>query len=264
MAAHFGVEWIARFNGGLFESIDPVPLTAAELTTLRDAAELDWGAVEPAIFGTLFERSPRPEQTGQLGAHYTGGHDIERVVEPVVMTPSGADGTGPRPGGRARAGWETADTAAPATTGARRSGQAARIPSRNRPTSASSTPPAAPATSSTSRSRNSSTSKRKSSSTAQQRAALGLPARRSPTASGLEINEYARELAQVVIWIAATSNGDRQRLRVCQTRSSNRWRRSGCKTRCSTTATGRPEGGGVAGSGLHHWQPAILGRKQAS
>jgi len=54
---------------------------------LHDAAGLDWSAIEPSIFGTLFERSLDPSQRAQLGAHYTGRHDIERVVDPVVMTP---------------------------------------------------------------------------------------------------------------------------------------------------------------------------------
>ncbi|MCY7327487.1 MAG: hypothetical protein LH618_02935, partial [Saprospiraceae bacterium] len=35
----------------------------------------------------LFERSLDPASRAQLGAHYTGRADIERVVEPVVMTP---------------------------------------------------------------------------------------------------------------------------------------------------------------------------------
>ncbi|MDP9472227.1 MAG: class I SAM-dependent DNA methyltransferase, partial [Chloroflexota bacterium] len=78
---------VRRFNGGLFTVIDPLPLTAAELTDLATAAGLDWGAVEPAIFGTLFERSLDPAKRAQLGAHYTGRDDIARVVEPVVMTP---------------------------------------------------------------------------------------------------------------------------------------------------------------------------------
>jgi type II restriction/modification system DNA methylase subunit YeeA len=83
----FGVEWVDRFNGGLFAEIGVEPLTAAELQDLHAAAGLDWGAVEPAIFGTLFERSLDPSKRSQLGAHYTGKTDIERVVEPVVMTP---------------------------------------------------------------------------------------------------------------------------------------------------------------------------------
>jgi type II restriction/modification system DNA methylase subunit YeeA len=55
--------------------------------TLAEAGGLDWGSVEPAIFGTLFERSLDPGKRAQLGAHYTGRADIERVVEPVVLAP---------------------------------------------------------------------------------------------------------------------------------------------------------------------------------
>ena len=51
------------------------------------AAEQDWGAVEPAIFGTLFERSLDPSKRAQIGAHYTSREDIMLIVEPVVMSP---------------------------------------------------------------------------------------------------------------------------------------------------------------------------------
>jgi len=83
----FGAVAIDRFNGGLFTEVAVEPLTRDELRTLADAASLDWGSVEPAIFGTLFERSLDPTKRAQLGAHYTGRADIERVVEPVVMVP---------------------------------------------------------------------------------------------------------------------------------------------------------------------------------
>jgi hypothetical protein len=83
----FGVEPIAYFNGGLFAEIVVEPLTREEIRRLATIADLDWGAVEPAIFGTLFERSLDPARRSQLGAHYTGAGDIERVVEPVVMAP---------------------------------------------------------------------------------------------------------------------------------------------------------------------------------
>jgi hypothetical protein len=83
----FGVEALDRFNGGLFATIDAIPLTSDELATLAEAGRLDWASVEPAIFGTLFERSLDPGQRAQLGAHYTGRADIERVVGPVVLAP---------------------------------------------------------------------------------------------------------------------------------------------------------------------------------
>ncbi|MGJ3241201.1 MAG: class I SAM-dependent DNA methyltransferase, partial [Anaerolineae bacterium] len=42
---------------------------------------------EPAIFGTLFERSLDPDKRAQLGAHYTSREDILLIVEPVLMRP---------------------------------------------------------------------------------------------------------------------------------------------------------------------------------
>lgn len=83
----FGAVALDRFNGGLFATVDAIPLTGDELATLAEAGRLDWASVEPAIFGTLFERSLDPSQRAQLGAHYTGRADIERVVEPVVLAP---------------------------------------------------------------------------------------------------------------------------------------------------------------------------------
>jgi hypothetical protein len=83
----FGAVALNRFNGGLFAEIAVEPLTADELRTLAEAGRLDWASVEPAIFGTLFERSLDPTQRAQLGAHYTGRADIARVVEPVVLDP---------------------------------------------------------------------------------------------------------------------------------------------------------------------------------
>lgn len=80
-------EEVVRFNGGLFAEIDVVPLTGDEIQQLAEASKLDWASIEPAIIGTLFERSLDPSRRAQLGAHYTGRADIRRVVEPVVMTP---------------------------------------------------------------------------------------------------------------------------------------------------------------------------------
>jgi hypothetical protein len=83
----FGVERIDWFNGGLFDSADVLTLTAAEIGMLVEVGRLDWGRIEPAIFGTLFERGLDPAQRTQLGAHYTRREDIWRLVEPVVIRP---------------------------------------------------------------------------------------------------------------------------------------------------------------------------------
>jgi hypothetical protein len=83
----YGVERIEWFNGGLFDGSDVIELTAAELKILRDVSYLDWSQVEPAIFGTLFERGLDPAKRSQLGAHYTDRASIERLVQPVVIGP---------------------------------------------------------------------------------------------------------------------------------------------------------------------------------
>ena len=61
--------------------------THEDMGILRNASQLDWGRVEPAIFGTLFERILNEEKRAQLGAHYTSREDILLIVEPVVMAP---------------------------------------------------------------------------------------------------------------------------------------------------------------------------------
>ena len=61
--------------------------TSPRSTTLLEVSRLNWSLIEPAIFGTLFERGLDPNKRTQLGAHYTDRLSIERLVEPVVMTP---------------------------------------------------------------------------------------------------------------------------------------------------------------------------------
>jgi hypothetical protein len=83
----FGPERIDWFNGGLFDSADVLTLTSAEIGLLVDVGRLDWSRIEPAIFGTLFERGLDPAQRTRLGAHYTSRDDIWKLVEPVVIRP---------------------------------------------------------------------------------------------------------------------------------------------------------------------------------
>jgi len=83
----FGTERIAYFNGGLFDDTPALKLTRPEIGELVLAGKQDWSAVEPAIFGTLFERSLDPSKRAQIGAHYTSRDDILLVIEPVIMAP---------------------------------------------------------------------------------------------------------------------------------------------------------------------------------
>jgi type II restriction/modification system DNA methylase subunit YeeA len=83
----FGVHDIHYFNGGLFADDEVFNLDWRDLGVLNAAAALDWSQVEPAIFGTLFERSLDPDKRSQLGQHYTSREDILLIVEPVVIEP---------------------------------------------------------------------------------------------------------------------------------------------------------------------------------
>lgn len=83
----FGADDIEHFNGGLFADAETLDLNSQDIEVLFDACKLDWASVEPAIFGTLFERSLDPNKRAQLGAHYTSRDDIMLVVEPVLMEP---------------------------------------------------------------------------------------------------------------------------------------------------------------------------------
>lgn len=78
---------IRYFNGTLFIYTDVEELLPEALEPLASAAELNWKAIDPSIFGTLFERSLDKSKRSQLGAHYTSSDDILLVVEPVLMQP---------------------------------------------------------------------------------------------------------------------------------------------------------------------------------
>src|SRR5215510_4149552 len=84
---YFGSDKILHFNGGLFDNENVLPLDSADMDIIADIDALDWGAIKPSIFGTLFERGLDPTKRSQLGAHYTSKDDILLIVEPVLMAP---------------------------------------------------------------------------------------------------------------------------------------------------------------------------------
>ncbi|MCL1962446.1 MAG: hypothetical protein FWG56_11905 [Desulfovibrionaceae bacterium] len=83
----YGPDDIPWFNGGLFQRIDVPKLEITDITELRNAAALNWSAIDVSIFGTLFERGLDPAKRSQLGAHYTDPATISRIIEPVVTRP---------------------------------------------------------------------------------------------------------------------------------------------------------------------------------
>lgn len=83
----FGLESIRHFNGNLFDDAWMPELTADDVKRIAETSGLDWSAVDPTIFGTLFERGLDPSKRSQLGAHFTSKADIELLVDAVVMRP---------------------------------------------------------------------------------------------------------------------------------------------------------------------------------
>jgi type II restriction/modification system DNA methylase subunit YeeA len=83
----FLIERIRHFNGSLFDAGAVLELTTKEIAAIGTAAGEDWSAVDVSISGTLFERGLNPAKRTQQGAHYTGRPDIETIVEPVVLVP---------------------------------------------------------------------------------------------------------------------------------------------------------------------------------
>ncbi|MEO7916375.1 MAG: DNA methyltransferase [Dokdonella sp.] len=78
---------IPWFNGGLFDNDSTLPLQADEIDILQAACDLEWDEIDPSIFGTLFERGLDPKKRSQLGAHYTDPDTIMRIVGPVIVEP---------------------------------------------------------------------------------------------------------------------------------------------------------------------------------
>ncbi|MFT4101839.1 MAG: N-6 DNA methylase, partial [Burkholderiaceae bacterium] len=83
----FGSDAIAYFNGGLYSTVAVPELDDEDLRGLKASANAMWDALDPAILGTLFERGFDPVKRSQLGAHYTDPETIERIVDPVVRQP---------------------------------------------------------------------------------------------------------------------------------------------------------------------------------
>ena len=83
----YGVDDIPRFNGNLFMTIDVPQLSTVDVAELRKAASLNWSAIDVSIIGTLFERGLDPDKRSQLGAHYTDTATIDRLIDPVLRRP---------------------------------------------------------------------------------------------------------------------------------------------------------------------------------
>ncbi len=75
------------FNGGLFNEINPIELTEAEVQYLWANCNKNWNHMNPAIFGTILEQGMEKDERHVLGAHYTHEIDIKKIVDPVIVQP---------------------------------------------------------------------------------------------------------------------------------------------------------------------------------
>jgi hypothetical protein len=82
---------VLKFNGKLFKQPTAdgysLLLNADQVKRLTKAAKSNWREVEPAIFGTLLERALHVDERHALGAHYTPRAYVERLVLPTVVEP---------------------------------------------------------------------------------------------------------------------------------------------------------------------------------
>ncbi len=74
-------------NGGLFREEIPCPkFTSKSRQLLIDSGDNnDWSAINPDIFGSMFQAVISPEHRGGLGAHYTSVPNIMKVIEPLFL-----------------------------------------------------------------------------------------------------------------------------------------------------------------------------------
>ena len=73
-------------NGELFkETLAPMSFDGKMRNALLDCCALDWSAISPAIFGSLFQSIMDKEARRNLGAHYTSEENILKLINPLFM-----------------------------------------------------------------------------------------------------------------------------------------------------------------------------------
>lgn len=75
-------------NGGLFESDEPIPeLGKKGRRILIECGLEDWSAINPDIFGSMFQAVIDVDQRARLGQHYTSYSNIMKVIQPLFLEP---------------------------------------------------------------------------------------------------------------------------------------------------------------------------------
>lgn len=76
-------------NGGLFHDRDiEVPMFTDEIKEVlveHASDDFDWSAISPTIFGGVFESTLNPETRRKGGMHYTSIENIHKVIDPLFL-----------------------------------------------------------------------------------------------------------------------------------------------------------------------------------
>ncbi len=73
-------------NGGLFSKKIQIPKMNARIRKLvMDCGSLNWGKINPDIFGSMIQAVVSPELRSGLGIHYTSVSNIKKVINPLFL-----------------------------------------------------------------------------------------------------------------------------------------------------------------------------------
>ena len=73
-------------NGKLFSERTPTPrFSRVARAIVLECAELDWSAINPDIFGSMIQAVVHPSQRESLGMHYTSVENIMKVLRPLFL-----------------------------------------------------------------------------------------------------------------------------------------------------------------------------------
>lgn len=73
-------------NGGLFsDSIKSPKFSSKARKIILECGNLNWGEINPDIFGSMIQAVVNPEYRSGLGMHYTSVPNIMKVIEPLFL-----------------------------------------------------------------------------------------------------------------------------------------------------------------------------------
>ncbi|HZK08231.1 MAG TPA: DNA methyltransferase [Bacteroidales bacterium] len=73
-------------NGGLFEKEHKTPkFSRSSRAAILNSGDQDWSAINPDIFGSMFQAVIGAAQRGSLGQHYTSVPNIMKVIKPLFL-----------------------------------------------------------------------------------------------------------------------------------------------------------------------------------